>query len=110
MALSACFGGPMLNILLGIGIGGLWMTIHEGQGQHDHHPNRPFKYSPYQVEISSTLIVSAITVLITLLSLIIIVPLNKWAMDKRIGGGLVALWCVSTIINVVIEVRGFGVK
>src|SRR5205814_1039905 len=39
MALSACFGGPMLNILLGVGIGGLYMTLHP-------IPSSPSSFSP----------------------------------------------------------------
>ncbi len=108
MALSACFGGPMLNILLGIGLSGLYMTITDGEHKHRRHPGRPMKYSPYQIEVSSTLVISGATLLVTLVGLLIAVPLNGWKMDRRIGWGLVALWCVSTIGNLVVEVKGWG--
>ncbi|KAA8576829.1 hypothetical protein EYC84_006876 [Monilinia fructicola] len=89
MALSACFGGPMLNILIGIG-----------------HPNKDIKYKPYQIEVSGTLMVSAITLLITLVGLLIVVPLNKWVMSRKIGWGLIILWSISTVINLVVEISG----
>lgn len=110
MALSACFGGPMLNILLGIGLSGLYMTVKAGNGRHERHPDRPMKYKPYQIDISRTLVVSGITLLLTLLGLLIMVPLNRWRMDKRIGWGLVILWTASTIGNVLMEVLGWGQK
>lgn len=106
MALSACFGGPMLNILLGIGLSGLYMTVKAGNGRHERHPDKPMKYKPYQIDISRTLIISGITLLLTLLGLLIMVPLNRWRMDKRIGWGLVSLWTASTIGNVLMEVLG----
>ena len=108
MALSACFGGPMLNILLGIGLSGLYMTIKAGNGRHERHPDKPMKYKPYQIDVSRTLVVSGITLLLTLLGLLILVPLNRWRMDKRIGWGLVSLWTASTIGNVLMEVLGWG--
>lgn len=108
MALSACFGGPMLNILLGIGLSGLYMTISDGNKKHSRHPHRPVKYKPYQVEVGGTLMVSAISLLITLVGLLIVVPLNKWTLDRRIGWGLITLWCLSTVGNVVVEVTGWG--
>lgn len=108
MALSACFGGPMLNILLGIGLSGLYMTIKAGNGRHERHPDKPMKYKPYQIDVSRTLVVSGITLLLTLLGLLILVPLNRWRMDKRIGWGLVGLWTASTIGNVLMEVLGWG--
>jgi solute carrier family 24 (sodium/potassium/calcium exchanger), member 6 len=106
MALSACFGGPMLNILLGIGIGGLYMTIKDGHHKHAEHPDKPLKYKPYQVEVNGTLIVSGITLLVTLVGLLIAVPLNKWIMSRRIGWGLIILWSISTIINLTLEITG----
>lgn len=108
MALSACFGGPMLNILLGIGLSGLYMTIKAGNGRHERHPNKPVKYKPYSIDVGETLIISGITLLVTLLGLLIVVPLNRWRMDRKIGWGLVALWCASTIGNVAVEVTGWG--
>lgn len=107
MALSACFGGPMLNILLGIGISGLIITIQSGQGAHHRHPDKPTKYKPYQIEVGGTLIISGVTLLVTLLGLLILVPLNKWKMDRKIGWGLIALWSASTIGNVAVEVFGW---
>lgn len=108
MALSACFGGPMLNILLGIGLGGLYMTIRHGTHYHVKHPNRAPKYKPYEIEVSTTLVVSGVTLLITLLGLLILVPLNGWRMDRKIGWCLIALWSLSTIGNVIIEILGYG--
>ncbi|RFU35226.1 hypothetical protein B7463_g1117, partial [Scytalidium lignicola] len=106
MALSACFGGPMLNILLGIGISGLYMTMTEANHKHKNHPDKEIKYKPYQVEVSGTLLISAITLLITLLGLLIAVPLNRWVMSRRIGWGLIGLWVVSTIVNLGAEFSG----
>jgi len=104
MALSACFGGPMLNILLGIGLGGMYMTIHTATHHHAKHPSKPIHYKPYELEVSTTLMISGLTLLISLIGLLIFVPLNGWRMDRKIGAGLIAVWLVSTTANVIVEV------
>ena len=110
MALSACFGGPMLNILLGIGLGGAYMTIHNEQHRHHKHPNRPIVYRPYTLDVSTTLIISGVALLVTLTGLLIFVPLNGWRMDRKIGIGLITLWTIATAGNVVVEVLGLGTE
>jgi sodium/potassium/calcium exchanger 6 len=95
MALSACFGGPMLNILLGIGVSGLYMTLSRGT-------------SAYGIDVSSTLVISAVTLLVTLLVLLVWVPLNRWMMSRRIGVTLIAIWTVGTIVNVIVDITGVG--
>lgn len=106
MALSACFGGPMLNILLGIGISGCYLTIKGARHHHEKHPDRPPKFKPYHIDISTTLVISGATLLVTLVGLLVAVPWRKWRMDKTIGWGLVALWMASTLANVIVEVVG----
>jgi sodium/potassium/calcium exchanger 6 len=108
MALSACFGGPMLNILLGIGISGCYIIMKGGQHRHAKHPDRPIKFRPYHIEVSTTLVISGATLLVTLVGLLVAVPMRRWKMDKAIGWGLVALWTFSTIANVVVEVAGLS--
>lgn len=102
MALSACFGGPMLNILLGIGLGGLYMTLNpvKSSPKHDEMVARV----SYEITISKVLVISGATLLFVLVGLLIVVPLNNWRMDRRIGWGLIAVWCVSTLGNVIAEV------
>ncbi|KAF2201850.1 hypothetical protein GQ43DRAFT_19278 [Delitschia confertaspora ATCC 74209] len=110
MALSACFGGPMLNILLGIGISGCYMTIKGGNHRHERHPDRPYKFKPYHIDVSTTLVISGATLLVTLVGLLVAVPLRGWKMDRRIGWGLIGLWGVSTVTNVIVEVVWEGGK
>lgn len=102
MALSACFGGPMLNILLGIGLGGLYMTLSPGKSSPKH--DETMVRVPYEIKLSKLLVISGATLLFVLIGLLIVVPLNNWRMDRRIGWGLIAIWCVSTLGNVIAEV------
>lgn len=96
----------MLNILLGIGIGGAWMTTQAANKKHAQHPHKPIKYKPYHIEVGGTLLISAITVLITLIVLLIVVPSNKWVMSRKIGWGLITIWTISTVVNLVVEMTG----
>jgi sodium/potassium/calcium exchanger 6 len=108
MALSACFGGPMLNILLGVGCSGLYLTIKGAKDKQARHPDKKLKFKPYQIEVSRTLMISGVTLLVTLVGLLIVVPLRRWKMDRFIGWGLVIVWSVSTVSNVLVEVLGVG--
>lgn len=96
----------MLNILLGIGIGGVLMMVRKANHDHSKHPHKPYKYKPYHVQVGGTLMISAITLLVTLVGLLVIVPMNKWILSRRIGWGLIAIWIISTIINVIVELSG----
>ncbi|KAF9562011.1 hypothetical protein EC968_005414 [Mortierella alpina] len=90
MAFSACFGGPLLNMLLGVGISGTYMTAKTG--------------TPIPLEISPTLFVSMIGVLLTLLTAIIVVPRNGYMMGRSWGWFLLGVYLICTIVNVLIEV------
>lgn len=112
MALSACFGGPMLNILLGVGVSGAYMTLSDAHRRRDKHQGEHaghgrLKMRPYEIEISPTLLISAGSLLVTLVALLVAVPWNNWVMGRRIGWGLIGLWGVSTVANLVVE--GLGV-
>ncbi|EEP82926.1 predicted protein [Uncinocarpus reesii 1704] len=112
MALSACFGGPMLNILIGIGVGGLYMTLNPASKHSSSYSGLntimaravSAAEEPYRISVSKSLLISGAVLLATLVGLLIVVPLNGWRMDRKIGLGLVTLWCVSTVCNVIVEI------
>ncbi|EFX01753.1 sodium calcium exchanger protein [Grosmannia clavigera kw1407] len=111
MALSACFGGPMLNILLGVGIGGAWMTTRSATTTNAGMATRTHAHTDaYEIEVGESLMVSAITVLVTLVTLLVVVPANGWMMSRRIGIVLICMWVVSTTVNVATEVAGGWAK
>ncbi|RIB01173.1 Sodium/calcium exchanger protein, partial [Gigaspora rosea] len=91
MAMSACFGGPMLNILLGIGLSGTYITAKTG--------------IPYKIQIEPTLIVSSISLLITLFSALIYLPLNEYRMSRAWGYYLISVYLIGMIINLTMELK-----
>ncbi|KAJ7066913.1 Sodium/calcium exchanger protein-domain-containing protein [Mycena amicta] len=91
MGFSACFGGPMLNILLGVGISGLYITEQTSK--------------PYELHFGKTLIVSNIGLLVLLAATLIVVPLNGYHLTRTWGMILIASYLTILAINVVVEIR-----
>ncbi|KAG0338543.1 hypothetical protein BG000_003793 [Podila horticola] len=90
MAFSACFGGPLLNMLLGVGISGTYMTLKTG--------------TAIPLQVSPTLFVSLIGVLMTLLAALVIVPRNGYMMGRWWGWFLLIVYLICTVVNVVVEI------
>lgn len=91
MGFSACFGGPMLNILLGVGISGSIVIGQTGQG--------------YPLKFSRTLQVSAIGLLVILISTLIFVPWNGYFLCRRWGATLIGFYVILMIVSVIVEVK-----
>ncbi|KAF9524833.1 Sodium/calcium exchanger protein-domain-containing protein [Crepidotus variabilis] len=91
MGFSACFGGPMLNILLGIGVSGSYIIGQTGE--------------PYDLRISTTLYVSSFGLLFLLAATMIFVPLNDYFLTRRWGILLILSYLVIMIINIVVELK-----
>ena len=91
MAFAACFGGPMLNILLGVGLSGTYVITESGA--HSYH-----------LDFSTTLLVSTIGLLSMLLLTMIIVPLNGYRLSRRWGVFLICYYIAIMTINIVVEV------
>ncbi|KAI7904347.1 Sodium/calcium exchanger protein-domain-containing protein [Cokeromyces recurvatus] len=91
MAMSACFGGPMLNIMLGIGISATYVTSQRNE--------------PYKINISKTIGVSSVGLLLILISSLILVPLNGYKMSRVFGYSWIAVYLICTIINLYIEIH-----
>ncbi|KAG8888928.1 hypothetical protein FRB98_006470 [Tulasnella sp. 332] len=95
MGFSACFGGPMLNILLGVGISSSIVLHQRGQ-------------SYYPINFSTTLLVSSIGLLTLLLVTMIFLPLNGYWLSKRWGIFLITCYAVIMTVNVVVEIKSKG--
>ncbi|KDR76331.1 hypothetical protein GALMADRAFT_226030 [Galerina marginata CBS 339.88] len=91
MGFSACFGGPMLNILLGVGVSGSYIIHQTSQ--------------PYSLKLSTTLFVSAFGLLFLLAATLIFVPLNDYFLTRKWGALLIATYTVIMVINIVVELK-----
>ncbi|KAI0077900.1 hypothetical protein K474DRAFT_1661136 [Panus rudis PR-1116 ss-1] len=91
MGFSACFGGPMLNILLGIGISGSYIIRQTGE--------------PYHMHFSTTLVVTATGLLALLVVTLLFVPYNGYFLPRTWGFALIAAYTALMIANVVVEVK-----
>ncbi|KAI5289262.1 hypothetical protein KEM54_004145 [Ascosphaera aggregata] len=102
MALAACFGSPMLNILLGIGLGGVYVNFRPTYISKDAGIGKSTPLT-YHFDVSKTLLITGGAVLFNLVGLLTCVPMNKWRLDRKIGILLIGVWAATTVVNVVIE-------
>lgn len=103
MAVSACFAGPMLNLLLGIGISGTWL-LSDGHA-HGHAAERP---DIYPIDFNPTLLVSGLGLLLILVGTLIAVPMNNFELSRAIGVSLIAAYVLIMTVNLLTEI--FWVK
>lgn len=92
MGFSACFGGPMLNILLGVGISGSYVIYKSSK--------------PYDLPLSRTLVVNGLGLLAILIVTVIVVPLNGYFLTRSWGIFLIACYAVLVAVTVVVELKG----
>ena len=90
MGFSACFGGPMVNILLGIGISGTYV-INESGGV------------PYDLRFTPTLVTSAVGLLLLLVTTLVVVPMKGYVLSRRWGMFLILAYVVLMSANVAVE-------
>ncbi|KAE8200416.1 hypothetical protein CF335_g3966 [Tilletia laevis] len=94
--ISACFAGPLLNILLGIGLSGTYiLTAHQPEGVE--RPTLILDFSP-------TLLVSCIGLLVILVGILIAVPLNGFYLDRKLGMTLIITYGVIMTTNILTEI------
>uniref|UniRef100_H2Y6Q3 Sodium/calcium exchanger membrane region domain-containing protein n=1 Tax=Ciona savignyi TaxID=51511 RepID=H2Y6Q3_CIOSA len=85
MSLSACFGGPLFNLLIGIGLPCTITIIKTGK--------------PVQVAFTHLEAVLCAGLLVSLCLSFIVIPLRKFQMTPAYGCVLVAVYCVFLIIS-----------
>ena len=85
MAVSACIGGPCLNMLLGIGLASTLSIMHRGG-------------EPIKLELSGSLIISSAFLMVNICSHLIFIPLMKFNVKRWYGFYLFILYACFLLI------------
>lgn len=90
MGISACFGGPLFNLLLGIGIPFTIATVKQGD---------------YSIQITLEEVVLAAFLTLSLISSLIIIPLSRFRMTRGWGIYLNVLYVVFLVVAILVETK-----
>lgn len=93
IGINACFGSPLLYILVGIGINGIVVNIQD-RAQY------------MALKIDTNFKMSSFGLVMMLVFYAIVIPLNGWYIDRKIGLVGVLWWGIITGINVYLETGG----
>ncbi|CAO1614897.1 unnamed protein product [Parajaminaea phylloscopi] len=104
MAISACFAGPLLNLLLGIGLSGTYLLSESAAGSAASGGSYPGSDGVYRLEVSPTLISSSAGLLIILVGTLIAVPLQGYHLGPRTGWTLIGAYIALMTINIAVEI------
>lgn len=100
IALGSCFGSPLLYFLFGVGIDGILVLL-----KNTNPEDVPFWFWHLDFVVNESLVLSMIGIGIAFFIFIFIVPLNHWKLDQKIGGLLLSLYFLITLINIIIEFK-----
>ncbi|KAF1807671.1 Sodium/calcium exchanger protein-domain-containing protein [Mucor lusitanicus] len=89
MAISACYAGPLLNMVLGVGISSTYQTWVTGK--------------PYELDIAPTILISSAGLITVLLSTLIVVNINGYHINSGLGWWMIIVYLTCTVVNVLIE-------
>ncbi|KAG6330490.1 hypothetical protein ID866_8599 [Astraeus odoratus] len=89
MGFSACFGGPLVNILLGVGMSGSYIISASGHA--------------YSLHFTPTLKSSALGLLVLLLVTLVVVPFNGYFLSRSWGIFLIFAYVLLMVVNLVVE-------
>ena len=84
MAIAGCYGGPIFNILVGLGLSFLFVSI-------EAYP------SSYHIELDISSIVSILFLYLALLLTTTIVSLRNFKLEKPVGIVLICLYAVYSL-------------
>ncbi|KAJ2160358.1 hypothetical protein GGF46_002306 [Coemansia sp. RSA 552] len=93
MALSACFGGPMLCLLLGVGVAACANMARAGPGG-----------GSFEIPMTSpTVLVSAACLLINSLMFLVLIPCQGYYMTRGAGIAALLVYLVGMTVNIYLE-------
>ncbi|SCU95565.1 LANO_0E10726g1_1 [Lachancea nothofagi CBS 11611] len=101
IALGACFGGPLLYFLFGVGIDGMLVMFFRRNGTRVEENSLWLESIDFQV--NSLLIISCIGLLAIFATYMLLIPMNNWRIDKKIGIVFLTLYGIITTVNVYLE-------
>ncbi|KAI8841308.1 Sodium/calcium exchanger protein-domain-containing protein [Chytridium lagenaria] len=84
MALGACFGSPMMNILLGVGVTATSVILPSG--------------NPYYLGTSNILQTTCLSLLLSLIGTLLLMSLAKFKIDYKIGWVLIVEYAIIAYI------------
>ncbi|CAF2033558.1 unnamed protein product [Rotaria magnacalcarata] len=96
MGISACYGGPLLNFLMGLGIPFTFATIKNG--------------APFSIDVSLLQNVIAYFLFGSLAGTLVFIPLNKFYYGRRFGSLLIIYYVAFLVIAFLIETNVIGGK
>mmetsp|Transcript_19575 Transcript_19575/g.32704 ORF Transcript_19575/g.32704 Transcript_19575/m.32704 type:complete len:700 (+) Transcript_19575:50-2149(+) len=86
MALAGCYGGPVFNILMGLGVALVFATLHA-------YPH------PYTVRLDVSSLISIAFLYIAMISTSVIIYLNGFKIERTFGIFLLSLYAVYTVFQ-----------
>ncbi|CAO3677066.1 unnamed protein product [Rhizopus stolonifer] len=91
MAISSCYAGALLNMVLGVGISSTYQTWTAGK--------------PYMLDVAPTILISSCGLITVLLSTLVVVNMNGYHINEGLGWWMIIVYSICCVINVLLEFR-----